>query len=68
MRGRQMMKVQDVRSLFDEFFEPQTKTIEGVELGDVQGKTIQDIVKEGKAIPENRSEITTTIPAEGEKK
>ena len=56
------MVIRDVRSLFDEFFEPQTKTIEGVELGDVQGKTIQDI---NPSAP-NRDQITVTKPIKEE--
>ena len=54
-----MKIVKDVREVFDPNFTPQTKEIQGVELGDIRRPTIQDIAK-----PVDRSQITTVIPKE----
>ena len=55
-----MKIIKDVRETFmpDFHSRPKTRTIEGVELGDVQGKTIQDI---NPSAPK-RDQITATDP------
>ena len=55
-----MKIIKDVRETFMPDFKirPKTRTIEGVELGDVKGKTIQDI---NPSAPD-RSQITITKP------
>jgi hypothetical protein len=61
-----MKIIKDVRSLFDEFFEPKTKIIEQVEIGDVQSPTIQKIIEDrGYCAPDRTGEIAS-ITKEGE--
>ena len=57
-----MANLKDVRETFMPDFKsrPKTREIQGVELGDVQGRTVQDI----NPTPPNRSKITIVDPKE----
>jgi len=55
------MVVRDVRQIIDENFVPETREIQGVELGDLRPPTIQDVAK-----PVDRSQITATNPVKEE--
>ena len=52
--------IKDIRELLDKDFTPQTREIQGVELGDVKGRTVQDIYP----TPPNRSKISTVVTKE----
>ena len=53
-----MKKVSDVRKLFIPDFKSETRIIEGVEIGDVKGRCIQDMPQ----TPPDRSQIKITTP------
>ena len=55
-----MKTVKDIRKVIDPNFTPQTKEIQGVELGDIQSRTVQDIYP----TPPNRSKISTVVTKE----
>ena len=57
-----MKIIKDIRETFvpDFHSRPKTRTIEGIELGDVQGRTVQDI----NPTAPDRSEISTVKPKE----